>query len=899
MKRFFKNISEITFGRWSLALFFIAVISGIILIIPYDVNAPYKSISEILVLKPYASLVRNIHYWSSQIFLLALFIHLFEYFRKKEPVRLNGSIWFRLTLGLIVIFLVMFTGFLLKGDADALQARQIFDNLAKEIPLVGNLVSFFVLGNEGNFQFIYINHVATFTIIIVYIIFEHSRKIRPGYKEFVLSSIVVLIAALLVSAPLHDGFSDSVKGPWYFVGLQDLLHWFSHPAWVLVILAVILLLVYLAGDKRVEIWFPARRILLLVTLVYFILTVDGLFFRGAAWKIVLPWDKDYAYEVLGESKVSGVCFSADTVTEKTGITANGRVEGCMVCHNGVKGFTHSHNPQATGCFSCHGGNPFTFDKNNAHKGMVLFPGNLSNAGRSCGTSQCHPSITGRIHSNIMNSLTGMINVDRYVFNEQSSPDGNATVKDIHHTAADEHLRNLCVRCHLGNDKTEPGPVTEKSRGGGCLACHLNYSEKALALLKNNPGENGNIKFHPSVDLNVNDNHCFGCHSRSGRISANYEGWHETTLTPEEIKEKDGYRLVEGSRVFTYVKDDVHHSLGLECVDCHTSYELMGDGNYYRHEELQQDVSCSDCHTKSPDTVSFADLDDESAIVASLRFGNVSDRKFIRISKHKRPLINVFVKKDTVFLEGKNSRKIYNVKPPSTICERDNVHKDVSCTACHTSWAPTCIGCHNAYDPSEPAYDMIARKEKTGGWVEYVGDNYALPPTLAVRKTGLKKEIIPAVPGMILSIDISSFDKKLHDSLIFHRLYAPVSPHTIAKKGRNCKSCHNNPLALGYGSGKLDYIVKNGRGYWKFTPLFSKNSNDGLPEDAWIPFLGERKGKVSTRSDVFPLSVTRQKRMLTVGACLTCHDENSEIMINALYDFNKTFNNRSERCVVPF
>jgi hypothetical protein len=194
--------------------------------------------------------------------------------------------------------------------------------------------------------------------------------------------------------------------------------------------------------------------------------------------------------------------------------------------------------------------------------------------------------------------------------------------------------------------------------------------------------------------------------------------------------------------------------------------------------------------------------------------------------------------------------------------------------------------------------MVMNKEQRGSWVEYVGSYEALPPTLGVRKENGKEEVIPVIPGMILTIDVGSFDKRLHDSLIFRRLYAPAAPHTTAKVGRSCESCHNEPLALGYGKGKLDYEIREGKGYWHFEPEYGANKNDGLPEDAWIPFLGTRKGEVSTRSDVFPFTIEEQKRMLTAGACLTCHQGDSKVMKSALEDFGKVLENRSDKCVLP-
>jgi hypothetical protein len=407
-----------------------------------------------------------------------------------------------------------------------------------------------------------------------------------------------------------------------------------------------------------------------------------------------------------------------------------------------------------------------------------------------------------------------------------------------------------------------------------------------------------LAFHPSIDLKVSNDHCFGCHSRSGRISTNYEGWHETLHTPEKIHGKKGYRVVEGSRVFTYVQDDVHHALGMECIDCHHSYELMGDGKHYEHQENQQDVACVDCHTKDPETVPFDELDQESAVIASLRFEKVQNKQFVVTRKHHRPLINVWKQGDGLVLTGKNNKRSLFIKPPLEQCVKDKAHQNVSCSACHTAWAPTCIGCHNEYDPNEPGYDMLANKNQRGSWVEYVGTYKALPPALGVRKENGRQEVVPVAPGMILTIDVSSFDKSLHDSMIFHRLYAPVSPHTITKKARSCESCHNNSYALGYGTGKLFFQVKNGQGNWLFESDYESNEHDSLPQDAWIPWLGDAKGKVATRDNLFPLTRKQQKKMLTVGACLTCHDGDSKVMKEAVKDFDQVVSKRGDQCILP-
>lgn len=56
--------------------------------------------------------------------------------------------------------------------------------------------------------------------------------------------------------------------------------------------------------------------------------------------------------------------------------------------------------------------------------------------------------------------------------------------------------------------------------------------------------------------------------------------------------------------------------------------------------------------------------------------------------------------------------------------------------------------------------------------------------------------------------------------------------------------------------------------------------------------------VSTRDDVRPFTVAEQRRILRVGACLSCHAGGSKVVRMALADFEATLARRSRRCVLP-
>ena len=397
-------------------------------------------------------------------------------------------------------------------------------------------------------------------------------------------------------------------------------------------------------------------------------------------------------------------------------------EKCMSCHSTMTGFSDAHNPEKIGCVACHLGNPDSEELAEAHDGMILIPGNLSDASLTCSTSNCHAGIDARVSYSLMNTMSGVVGVNRYVFGEIDTLDGFHNIKDLTSSAADTHLRNLCASCHLGQQKEETGPVHELTRGGGCNACHLNYSESAKKAHELYVKYEKKIlpKVHPSLSLNVSNDHCFGCHSRSGRLSTNYEGWHETQLKQEDVVGKKNYRVLEDERVFTYVKEDVHHTKGMACIDCHGSIDVMGYGMVAHQEEAVQTV-CEDCHThEKPKTVLYDQLNPDDQRMLKLR-GFDTDKRFVVGKKSKTAIYNVTLNEaEKLVMLGKLSHKEYVLTPPGPDCTRGGVHSDLTCGSCHTSWAPQCISCHTSYDQNEEGYDLLNREMIKGAWMEKGG-----------------------------------------------------------------------------------------------------------------------------------------------------------------------------------
>ncbi|MFQ6038036.1 MAG: menaquinol oxidoreductase [Candidatus Aminicenantales bacterium] len=128
----------------------------------------------------------------------------------------------------------------------------------------------------------------------------YPNLILREITAFLLLIVVVCIVSLLVDAPLEELANpektpNPAKAPWYFLGLQELLHYFppiiggvAIP--VLIILSLILL-PYL--DRNPSTKLKERKVVVFIFTVsvlgIVILTVIGMFFRGEYWKWVWPW----------------------------------------------------------------------------------------------------------------------------------------------------------------------------------------------------------------------------------------------------------------------------------------------------------------------------------------------------------------------------------------------------------------------------------------------------------------------------------------------------------------------------------------------------------------------------------------------------------------------------------
>ncbi len=299
MSRFSQRVTEVGYSTWNrlftssgmlaFAMFWIAIASGVFLALFYDINRPADSL-ELLTIHSSAGLFfRSLHYWSAQLFLLFSVTHVVEHLLLGSERATRPGIWIRLTLLIPLIFYVMISGFILKGDSESFLARRILSGLLRFLDSSSDFLAYSFVGHDGDWQILYMHHLATASLLILIFTVEHIRLFWPRSISVLYSMATTTLLSVLLPLEIKPHFDTIVKGPWYFLGLQEILHWLTLP-WLMWIMVFLLALLFVAIRFSKE---KIARILKLSLLFFFIVYIGlsfiGWLFRGENWQWIYPW----------------------------------------------------------------------------------------------------------------------------------------------------------------------------------------------------------------------------------------------------------------------------------------------------------------------------------------------------------------------------------------------------------------------------------------------------------------------------------------------------------------------------------------------------------------------------------------------------------------------------------
>ena len=191
-----------TLGQLAFAALTVVTFSGILLGVLYDPGAPLASTEAIQGAIAYGWLLRAAHVLSAQLFVVTLLLHTLDHVWARSYRQQTAGAWWRLVLAGGLGMGAMFTGFLLRGDAEARAAHSIAGSLLGSIPGVGGDLSRFLLGEPDQpLQAALLHHVATFTLSPWLLAIEHARRAWAG----LLVTLVVLAGVTALALLIHPG----------------------------------------------------------------------------------------------------------------------------------------------------------------------------------------------------------------------------------------------------------------------------------------------------------------------------------------------------------------------------------------------------------------------------------------------------------------------------------------------------------------------------------------------------------------------------------------------------------------------------------------------------------------------------------------------------------------------
>ena len=246
------------FGGVSLFLFIIQVVTGILLLLYYKggEQLAFESIQFIMSKVQFGWLIRSIHSWTANLFILTSMIHMFSVYFGKAYRKPREVTW---VTGMLMFFLALgfgFSGYLLPWNELAFFATKVGTDIAGAVPVVGKPIMVFLRGGDdvtgATLSRFFGFHVAVLPGIFTVLLGVHlllvqrqgmsepladkdkhpsERKTMPFFPNFLLRDLLFwlivlnLLAILAVFFPWElgrkaDPFASApagIKPEWYFL----------------------------------------------------------------------------------------------------------------------------------------------------------------------------------------------------------------------------------------------------------------------------------------------------------------------------------------------------------------------------------------------------------------------------------------------------------------------------------------------------------------------------------------------------------------------------------------------------------------------------------------------------------------------------------------------------------
>jgi hypothetical protein len=350
----------------------------------------------------------------------------------------------------------------------------------------------------------------------------------------------------------------------------------------------------------------------------------------------------------------------------------------------------SHPTETFGCVTCHGGERLALDADLAHSTMRgqrsplgggANPSDLSMVEQSCGGTSCHSGSEAddrhhiqRVMTSIQSTYAGAIANIRFTFGAQTDLSPHSGVNAV----TDDQTQTGITSLSAFDPLSETNPPIQKF-GENCLTCHINATPREG---EDYARQTGCAACHSTEQHTFTTaipyTQCNACHNRGS--------YDLRTMTFTERTDHPTQRI---DNYYQPIAQFTQCEYTLDCVDCHTREEVMGDGDLHASKKDIQYVQCKTCHgtlTELPETKT---LTDPSDIAFTLAFLNpVVDLELgdtILVTEKGEPLWNTRVLSDGSYeVIGKVTRQyfIFNPVMGSGCTQSGEDQSSAYCHECH-------------------------------------------------------------------------------------------------------------------------------------------------------------------------------------------------------------------------
>jgi len=244
-------------GSLTLFLFLVQVVTGILLVLYYqpDPATAFSSLQRITGGDiPYGNLVRNVHAWGSDLFVVVMMAHVFMVLVRRSFKPPHELTWMTGLVSLVLAIGLAFTGAILPWNQSAYTNAWVGSGLARNVPFVGESLMRFMRGGHdvgaGTLGHAFGFHVAALPAAITLVVATHlffvSRKpavpadpnvpTMPLYPDFFVRqgvaftglTVVLMTLATFFDRPLGvvadpRGPPIGTKPPWYFLPFHQII----------------------------------------------------------------------------------------------------------------------------------------------------------------------------------------------------------------------------------------------------------------------------------------------------------------------------------------------------------------------------------------------------------------------------------------------------------------------------------------------------------------------------------------------------------------------------------------------------------------------------------------------------------------------------------------------------